>query len=122
MPRTRQPEPGLAGAVTSWARGASFGPSLDVAAQDIGEIAPGDFVRTVQAADRPVGQVSVVAPDPAVAAAACGRRRPPPRGTVVAGEASTTAEVAPVVRLDGHVPVRGGARSPPRRRRSSGAM
>ncbi|HEY5245187.1 MAG TPA: helicase-related protein, partial [Acidimicrobiales bacterium] len=48
VPRTRQPEPGLAGAVTSWARGASFGTVLDVAAQDVGEIAPGDFVRTVK--------------------------------------------------------------------------
>jgi len=94
VPRTRQPEPGLAGAVTSWARGASFGTVLDVAAQDVGEIAPGDFVRTVKQLIDLVGQVSVVAPDPAVASAASAAvdllRR-----DVVAGEASTTAEVPP---------------------------
>jgi ATP-dependent RNA helicase HelY len=94
VPRTRQPEPGLASAVTSWARGASFGTVLDVAAQDVGEIAPGDFVRTVKQLIDLVGQVSVVAPDPAVAAAASAAvdllRR-----DVVAGEASTTAEVPP---------------------------
>ena len=70
VPRTRQPEPGLSGAVTSWARGASFGTALQVAARDVGEVAPGDFVRTVKQLVDLVGQVSVVAPDPATAAAA----------------------------------------------------
>ena len=70
VPRTRQPEAGLSGAVTSWARGASFGTALEVAARDVGEVAPGDFVRTVKQLVDLVGQVSTVAPDPATAAAA----------------------------------------------------
>ena len=74
VPRTRQPEPGLAGAVAAWARGAPFGTVLEVAARDVGEIAPGDFVRTVKQLADLVDQVAVVAPDPATAAA--GRRRP----------------------------------------------
>ena len=71
MPRTRQPEPGLAGAVAAWARGARFGTVLEVAARDVGEVAPGDFVRTVKQLADLVGQVALVAPDPAT-----GRRRP----------------------------------------------
>ncbi|MGH8980262.1 MAG: DEAD/DEAH box helicase [Acidimicrobiales bacterium] len=70
VPRTREPEHGLAGAVTSWARGASFGTVLEVAAADVGEIAPGDFVRTVKQLVDLLGQVATVAPDPATAAAA----------------------------------------------------
>jgi hypothetical protein len=31
--------------VASWARGASFSTALDVAARDVGELAPGDFGR-----------------------------------------------------------------------------
>ncbi len=106
VPRTRQPEPGLAGAVTSWARGASFGTVLDVAAQDVGEVAPGDFVRTVKQLIDLVGQVSVVAPDPSVAAAASAAVDLLRRDVVAAeapstaeapgtAEASTTAEVPP---------------------------
>jgi len=70
VPRTRQPEPGLAGAVCAWARGASFGTVLDVAARDVGEIAPGDFVRTVKQLADLVGQVAVVAPSAATREAA----------------------------------------------------
>ena len=36
VPRTRQPAPGLATAVASWARGASFSTALGVAARDVG--------------------------------------------------------------------------------------
>jgi len=70
VPRTRHPEPGLAGAVTAWARGASFGTVLEVASRDVGEIAPGDFVRTVKQVADLTGQVAMVARDPATAAAA----------------------------------------------------
>ena len=45
VPRTRQPAPGLATAVASWARGASLAVAMGVAARDVGELAPGDFVR-----------------------------------------------------------------------------
>jgi superfamily II RNA helicase len=70
VPRTRQPEHGLAGAVCGWARGAPFGTVLEVAARDVGEVAPGDFVRTVKQLVDLVGQVAMVAEDPATAAAA----------------------------------------------------
>jgi superfamily II RNA helicase len=70
VPRTRQPEIGLAGAVASWARGAPLVTALDVAVRDAGEIAPGDFVRTVKEVADLVGQVAHVAPDPVTAAAA----------------------------------------------------
>ncbi len=70
VPRTRQPAPGLATAVTSWARGASFGTALGVAARDVGELAPGDFVRTVKSVADLVQQVSYAAVDPATAQAA----------------------------------------------------
>jgi len=70
VPRLRHPEPGLAGAVTSWSRGAAFGTALDVAAADVGEIAPGDFVRIVKQVADLAGQVAAVAGDPAVAATA----------------------------------------------------
>ena len=70
VPRTRQPEPGLSGAVTAWARGASFAAVLEVAALDIGELAPGDFVRAVKQVADLVEQVAMVAPDEPTAAAA----------------------------------------------------
>ena len=70
MPRTRQPAPGLATAVTSWARGASFSTALAVAARDVGELAPGDFVRTMKSVADLAQQVSYTAQDTAVAAAA----------------------------------------------------
>ncbi|MGH9100191.1 MAG: hypothetical protein ACRDV8_08180, partial [Acidimicrobiales bacterium] len=68
--RTREPEHGLASAVASWARGASFGTVLEVASEDAGEIAPGDFVRTVKQLVDLVGQVATVAGDQSTAAAA----------------------------------------------------
>ena len=70
VPRTRPPEPGLAGAVAAWARGAPFKTVLEVAAVDVGEVAPGDFVRTVRQVADLAGQVALVAPDPATGAAA----------------------------------------------------
>jgi superfamily II RNA helicase len=70
VPRTRQPAPGLATAVASWARGVSFSTSLGVAARDVGELAPGDFVRTMKSVADLAQQVSHTAPDGAVAAAA----------------------------------------------------
>jgi ATP-dependent RNA helicase HelY len=70
VPRTRQPAPGLATAVASWARGASFSTAIAVAARDAGELAPGDFVRSVKSVADLAQQVSHTATDPAVAAAA----------------------------------------------------
>ena len=70
VPRTRQPAPGLATAVASWARGASFSTALGVAARDMGELAPGDFVRTMKSVADLAQQVSHTAPDTGVAAAA----------------------------------------------------
>jgi superfamily II RNA helicase len=70
VPRTRQPSGGLATAITSWARGASFGTALAVAARDVGELAPGDFVRTVKSVADLVQQVAYAAADPATAQAA----------------------------------------------------
>jgi superfamily II RNA helicase len=70
VPRTRQPAPGLATAVTSWARGASFATALGVAARDVGELAPGDFVRTMKSVADLAQQVSHSAVDTEVATAA----------------------------------------------------
>ena len=99
VPRTRQPEPGLAGAVCSWARGASFGTVLEVAARDVGEIAPGDFVRTVKQLADLVGQVAVVAPSEATREAAATAVRGLLRDVVAAGAVteapSATGDIAP---------------------------
>jgi superfamily II RNA helicase len=70
VPRTAQPEPGLATAVAAWARGASFGTTLEVAGGEAGEMAPGDFVRMVRQLADLVHQVGLVAPDPATGASA----------------------------------------------------
>jgi superfamily II RNA helicase len=48
VPHCRHVEPGLATAVASWARGASLATTLAVAARDVGEVAPGDFVRVLR--------------------------------------------------------------------------
>ena len=70
-PRSRRP--GLATAVASWARGASFATALRWPPVT-GELAPGDFVRTMKSVADLAQQVSHVArPDTGVAAAA---RRP----------------------------------------------
>lgn len=70
LPRVRAVDGGLSGAVASWARGASLGTVLAVAAHDTGEIAPGDFVRTVKQLVDLAGQVADVSADSSVAAAA----------------------------------------------------
>jgi ATP-dependent RNA helicase HelY len=70
VPRTRQVAPGLATAVASWTRGAPFSTALDVAARDVGELAPGDFVRTMKSVADLAQQVSHTAAEPGVAAAA----------------------------------------------------
>ena len=97
VPRTRQPAPGLATAVASWARGASFSTALGVAAHDIGQLAPGDFVRTMKSVADLAQQISHTAADTEVAAggtrgglpAAAGRGR---RGR--AGHLTLSATVA----------------------------
>ncbi len=70
VPRTRQPSSGLATAVASWARGASFETVLGVASRDVGDLAPGDFVRTVKSVADLVQQVAHAATDPETAASA----------------------------------------------------
>ena len=70
VPRTRQPSAGLATAVVSWARGTSFETTLGVAARDIGDVAPGDFVRTIKSVADLVQQVANVATDPDTARSA----------------------------------------------------
>jgi superfamily II RNA helicase len=64
VPRTRQPSGGLSTAVASWARGASFETVLAVASRDVGDLAPGDFVRTVKSVADLVQQVAHAATDP----------------------------------------------------------
>jgi ATP-dependent RNA helicase HelY len=56
--------------VASWARGASFSTALAVAARDVGELAPGDFVRTMKSVADLAQQVSHSAVDTEVATAA----------------------------------------------------
>jgi superfamily II RNA helicase len=85
VPRTRQPASGLATAVAAWARGASFETALAVAARDAGELAPGDFVRTVKSVADLVQQVAQAAPDPGTAAAARAAVDQLVRGVVAAG-------------------------------------
>ncbi len=70
VPPQRRPERGLAGAVTAWARGAPFRTALDLAATDVGEVAPGDFVRIVRQVADLADQVSKASVDPVIAAAA----------------------------------------------------
>jgi superfamily II RNA helicase len=85
VPRTRQPSSGLATAVTSWARGASFETALGVASRDVGELAPGDFVRTMKSVADLVQQVAYAAPDPATATSARDAVGLLLRGVVAAG-------------------------------------
>ncbi len=92
VPRTRHPEHGLSGAVAAWGRGATFGTVLEVASQDVGEVAPGDFVRTVKQLVDLVGQVAAVASDPATAAAADAAIGLLRRDVVAAGGAPDLAE------------------------------
>ena len=70
MSRTRSIESGLATAVASWARGATLSTVLAVATRDVGEVAPGDFVRVVKQVADLAEQVAHVAQDPAVSQSA----------------------------------------------------
>ncbi|MGH9296320.1 MAG: helicase-related protein, partial [Acidimicrobiales bacterium] len=63
VPKTPEPEAGAATSVAAWARGAPFGLALEVAAAEVGEIAPGDFVRTIRQLADLVHQVGLVASD-----------------------------------------------------------
>jgi ATP-dependent RNA helicase HelY len=85
----------MARAIASWVRGAAFGAVLDVAAADVGEIAPGDFVRTVKQVADLAEQVATVAGENPVAAAAREAARLLVRDVVAAGgfSASNTQEV-----------------------------
>jgi superfamily II RNA helicase len=85
VPRTRQPSSGLATAVASWARGASFETALAVAARDVGDLAPGDFVRTVKSVADVVQQLAHVATDPPTSASAREAVGMLLRGVVAAG-------------------------------------
>ena len=72
-------------------------PVMDVAAADIGDIAPGDFVRSVKQLADLVGQLAVVAEDPTVAAAAAAAVDGLMRNVVIAGgppASATTTVVA----------------------------
>jgi len=91
VPRTAQPEPGLATAVAAWARGASFGATLEVAARDVGEMAPGDFVRTARQLADLVHQVGIVASDPSLAASAAAAHDLLLRDVVAAGTLPSSA-------------------------------
>jgi ATP-dependent RNA helicase HelY len=97
VPRTAQPEPGLAAAVAAWARGASFGATLEMAGGDGGEMAPGDFVRTVRQLADLVHQVGLVAPDRQLAVSARSAHDLLLRDVVAAGTlpSSAIAEGAP---------------------------
>ena len=85
VPRTRQPSSGLATAVASWARGSSFETALAVAARDVGDLAPGDFVRTVKSVADLVQQLAHVATDPSTAASARAAVGMLLRGVIAAG-------------------------------------
>jgi superfamily II RNA helicase len=85
VPTTRQPAPGLATAVASWVRGAPFATALAVAGRDAGELAPGDFVRTMKSVADLGQQVSYTAADPGIAAAAREAVRLLLRGVVAGG-------------------------------------
>lgn len=83
--RTRLPEPGLATAMASWVRGASFKTVVEVAAAEVGEIAPGDFVRAVKQLADLAGQVAAVAPTEALQTAAKAAVHALLRSVVVSG-------------------------------------
>jgi superfamily II RNA helicase len=85
VPRTRQPSSGLATAVASWARGASFETVLAVAARDVGDLAPGDFVRTVKSVADLVQQVAHASTEAGTADAARQAVAMLLRGVVAAG-------------------------------------
>ena len=110
VPRTRQPAPGLATAVASWARGASFSTALGVAARDVGRAGAGRLRAHHEVRGRP-----------GPAGLAHGRRtrrwpRPPARPSTSCSGASSPAacraadpirhrRVTLVLWLAGHVPL-----------------
>lgn len=85
VPRTRRPEPGLATAVASWARGAALSTVLDVAARDIGDVAPGDLVRVLKQVADLAEQIARAASDLSVADAAAHAHRDVVRSVVAGG-------------------------------------
>ena len=89
--RSRLPEPGLATAMASWVRGASFATVMEVAAVDVGEIAPGDFVRAVKQLADLTGQVAMVAEDKATKESAYSAVDALLRSVVVAGGSAVSA-------------------------------
>ncbi len=92
VPRTPQTEPALAIPVAAWVRGASFATALDLAAGRVGDLAPGDFVRTARQLADLLGQVSLVAPQAATAAAASAARNDLLRDVVAAGTLPAATE------------------------------
>jgi ATP-dependent RNA helicase HelY len=70
VPRTRGIEGGLATAVAAWSRGADLGTVLEVAARDVGEVAPGDLVRVLKQVADLAEQLARVAPQAELSAAA----------------------------------------------------
>ncbi|MHB8218740.1 MAG: DEAD/DEAH box helicase [Acidimicrobiales bacterium] len=70
VPPQRRIERGLAGAVTAWARGAPFRTALELAAVDVGEVAPGDFVRIIKQVADVADQVAQASVEPALSSAA----------------------------------------------------
>jgi len=97
LPRSPNAEPSLATAVTAWARGASFGTALEIASKEAGDLAPGDFVRTVRQLADLVSQIALVAPDPETAESATVAHGLLMRDVVAAGAspASAIADVTP---------------------------
>ena len=97
VPRTRGIEPGLATAVAAWSRGAELGVVLEVAARDVGEVAPGDLVRVLKQVADLAEQLARVAPDPVLADAASQGAASLLRSVVAAGpEASHVAPPAAI--------------------------
>jgi ATP-dependent RNA helicase HelY len=68
VPRTREPVAALAAAVASWVRGCSLSTVLAAAAEEVGELAPGDFVRTAKQVADLAGQLAPLVPGAAEAA------------------------------------------------------
>ena len=77
--------------MASWVRGASFATVMEVAAVDVGEIAPGDFVRAVKQLADLTGQVAMVAEDKATKESAYSAVDALLRSVVVAGGSAVSA-------------------------------
>ena len=97
VPRTRQPAPGPGHRGGVLGPGRLFSTALGVAARDVGELAPGDFVRTMKSVADLAQQVSHAAADTGVASAArqaVDLLAPGRRGGGPAGLLSPSATVA----------------------------